>query len=258
MAGLMLRIPMAKIAVLNLLAEMALAQVPLPRQWSRSLFAKPPYRAGVDSTVCYESQPSLFIDGIFSPPTPVGPGVFTAKFSVVSGVRQAIKADRYRGRKVRWSAYLRTEHAGSVWNDDPPGATRIEAVKDTSPGAGLYVMIDSREDTLLYAMTKDRLVGTNNWTRLDMIFDVPLQSALVTIGVFLSGQGKLWATAFAFEEVSPSLPTTFDLNLTRTQIYDYTFAWHKKRLKEYARAPDAPILGIQVGHRVKPDCTLPR
>lgn len=51
---------------------------------------------------------------------------------------------------------------------------------------------------------------------------------------------------------------TFALDLIRTQIYEDAFAMHKKRVKEYARAPDAPILGIQAGHRVKPDCTLPR
>jgi hypothetical protein len=78
-----------------------------------------------------------------------------------------------------------------------------------------------------------------------MVFDVPSQSVLITLGVFLAGQGQLWASGFAFEEVSSSVLSTSDLDLTSTQIYDYTFARHKKRLKEYRRSPDVPVLQLQ-------------
>jgi hypothetical protein len=77
-----------------------------------------PYRAGVDTSVLYGGQPSLSIDGVGSPPTQIGPGTDAAKFSVASGVRQAIRADRYRGRRIRLSEYLRTEGVGGVWSHD--------------------------------------------------------------------------------------------------------------------------------------------
>jgi len=241
----MFRSFIATIAVLSVFVAMAAGEAPLPRPWSRSLFSTPPYRAGLDWAVLYKDQPSLFISAGFPHPTQLGPGLFTAKFSVTSGLQQAIKADRYRAQRVRWSGYLRTLDVGSVWNDDPTGETRTVASRDSSPGAGLYVVIDSRDAIVLYAMTRDRLTGAHDWTKVDMVFDVPSQSVLITLGVFLAGQGQLWASGFAFEEVSSSVPSTSDLDLTSTQIYDYTFARHKKRLKEYRRSPDVPVLQLQ-------------
>jgi hypothetical protein len=137
---------------------------------------------------------------------------------------------------------MRTEDVGDVFNHDSHEGIRLTASRNSSPGAGLYVLIDSRETTVLYAMTSDRLIGTNNWTKVEMVFDVPAPSVLITIGFFLAGKGKLWAAGFGFEEVDPPIETTLNLDLTREQRYDYTFARHKKRLKEYAHSPDAPVL----------------
>jgi len=228
---------MAAVGVLAVLVVAAASEAPLPRPWSRSLFDKPPYRAGVDQGVLYDGQPSLFIDAAFPPPTQVGPGVYIAKFSVISGVQQEIKADRYRGQRMRWYGYLRTEDVGSVWNDDPRSGR----------GAGLYVIGDSRADTVLYAMTRDGLIGTNSWTRVEMVFDVPTQSLLITIGFFLAGKGRVWAAGFGFEEITSPTEPIDDLDLAREQRYDYTVARHKKRLKQYARSLDAPGFHIR-GH----------
>ncbi len=137
---------------------------------------------------------------------------------------------------------MRTEDVGDVFNNDAHEVTRLNASRDSSPGAGLYVMIDSREATVLYAMTSARLIGTNKWTKVEMVFDVPAPSVLITIGFFLAGKGKVWAAGFRFEEVGPLTETTFNLDLTSEQRYDYTVARHKKRLKEYARSPDTPLL----------------
>jgi hypothetical protein len=235
----------ATISLLSVLVVTAAGEARLPRPWSQSLFDRSPYRVGVDPSVVYDSQPSLFINAGFSPQTQVGPGVYTVKFSVASGVRQAIKADRYRGRRMRWSGSLRTENVGSVWNNDPPAVTQVAASRDSSPGAGLYVISDSREDTVLYAMTRVRLLGTNDWRKVELVFDVPAPSVLITVGFFLAGKGNLWAAGFGFEEVAPTTELTFALDLTRAeQTYQDRFARHKKRLKEYARSPDAPVLHI--------------
>jgi len=226
------------IALFGIYAGTALGAPPLPRPWKSGQHG----RVRVDSSVLYEGQPSFSIEFGFPPQTQIGPGLFTAKYSVISAVYQEIKADQYRGRRIRWSGYMRTNDVGSVWNREPPVASRIAASAERSPGAGLFVINDSCEATVLYAMTRDRLIGTNDWTKVEMIFDVPVQSAIITIGFFLSGKGRLWAAGFALEEVTPATEATFDLDLTDEQKYDYTFARHKKRLKQYARSPYAPVL----------------
>jgi len=96
-------------------------------------------------------------------------------------------------------------------------------------------------------MTRDGLIGTNSWTRVEMVFDVPTQSLLITIGFFLAGKGRVWAAGFGFEEITSPTEPIDDLDLAREQRYDYTVARHKKRLKQYARSLDAPGFHIR-GH----------
>ncbi len=121
----------------------------------------------------------------------------------------------------------------------------LSTTREKIPGAGLDVMIDSRDATVLYGMTQDRLIGTHDWIKAEMVFDVPTESVLITLGIFLSGKGRLWASGFAFEEVSSSQPRTSDFDLTRTQTYDDTVARHKKRLSRYRGSLDVPVLQIE-------------
>ena len=251
--NLLVAAPIKAFASLCVCASLALTADPVPQPWTRSLFDLPPYTAGVDSAVLYISRPSLFIDSAFPPPTQIGPGRFTATYSVVSGVQQSVKADKYKGLRVRWSAYLRTERVRSVWASAheranlPPLPSETWIDPKVSPGTGLYVFVDSRDKTLLYAMMRDRIQGTNDWTKVEMVFDVPPQSTVISLGFFLAGEGRVWANGFRLEQVDQSIETTLsrDLDLTETQIYEDTFAKHKKRLKQYSNLADAPIFELK-------------
>jgi hypothetical protein len=108
------------------------------------------------------------------------------EISVVSGVQQVIKAEAYRGRRMRWTAHLLTEDLSSVWKNDSIGATRTAATRDNSPRAGVYLFIDSRDAILKYVMTRDRLLGTNDWTMVETVFDVPTDGVVITVGFFLA------------------------------------------------------------------------
>jgi hypothetical protein len=244
------------IGLLSLVAVTEVTAAPLPHPWKRSLFDLGPNRVGADSIVRYDNEPSLFINAAFPPPgQKVGPGRYTAAVPVTSGVSQTIKADRYRGKIMRWSAYMRTEEIGSVWDDNnqPPEIVdlnaRVRSISESgarSPGAGLYAMIDSPENTLLYTMTRDRLIGTHGWTKVELYLDVSPQSALITIGFFLASKGKLWVSGFRFEEVTAPYDEVKSLDLTNEQqTYDYLIARHKKRMKDYSRSPYAPVLQMK-------------
>ncbi len=229
----------------------------LPHPWIRSFWN---YKVGVDPTVGYDGQPSYFIDygPLPTPPHQIGPGRFTVLYDTNSGICQSIKADRCRRRRMRWAAYLRTDRVADVWDITGPETRRLRTslmannleYRKVRPGAGLYVLLDSKVGTLLYAMTgdgtmgtADRLRGTTDWSNVEMIFDVPSQTMVITIGFFLAGTGKIWANRFRFDEVGSSIETTEgrDLDLTETQIYKNTFALHKKRLRQYSNLQEAPI-----------------
>lgn len=237
---------------------LALARSPLPRPWKWALWAEEPYHVGLDKTVLFNGQPSLFIDGgpPPGPPMKIGPGRFTAIVYEDSGILQRIKADKYRGSRVQWSAYLRTDKVAPVWGS----ATALDmalAATDmalgTNPGAGLYVLLDSRDETpqkhfgtLLHLRTRDRLLGTNDWTRVYLVFDVPPSAMVITLGFLLVGTGRVWANGFEFGTVDRSVDTTLarDLDITETEIYQDRVAAHKERLKAYAHSPDQPIFKL--------------
>ena len=113
---------------------------------------------------------------------------------------QCIRADDYRGKRLRLSARLRSVAAASeqLWMriDGAPPA------KDQPPAVlGFYNMMDNP------------LRGTTGWQQRDVVLDVPAQSITICYGFFLAGgQGEAWADGLNLAPVgkevalSPSLP----------------------------------------------------
>jgi hypothetical protein len=107
-----------------------------------------------------------------------------------AGLTQAIRADRYRGRRLRLSAYLKSA--------------------DVQNWAGIWMRVDgSRMTSLAFDNMHDRAVtGTTPWTRYDVVLDVPEGSVKIAFGVLLAGKGQVWVDDFTFEVVGPEVPTT--------------------------------------------------
>ncbi|WP_100331942.1 helix-turn-helix domain-containing protein [Bacillus xiapuensis] len=103
---------------------------------------------------------------------------------------QTFKANRFVGKRIRLSCFIRT--------------------KDVDAYAGMWMRVDdTRGDVLQFDNMSNRPIkGTTNWNRYSIILDVPAQSAVISFGIILSGQGTVWADQFSFEEVNDSIPTT--------------------------------------------------
>jgi len=50
--------------------------------------------------------------------------------------------------------------------------------------------------------------GTTDWTRYDLVVDVPPTSKQIGFGGMLDGTGEMWVDDISFEEVSKSVPLT--------------------------------------------------
>ncbi len=140
------------------------------------------------------SDRTLFRFGL--DPAAPGTALIESRFSRDSGVAyradqfavmmQVILADAYRGRRLRLAASLRTEDvdAASIW-------MRI----DRSPGYTL------RFENLLHGVRDGALTGTNGWTELAIVLDVPDEAATIHFGFLLKRYGRAWARGFRIEEV---------------------------------------------------------
>lgn len=106
---------------------------------------------------------------IAAKPDAVSPGYGT--------LMQAVAADRYRGARLKFSGYLRTQdaHRAQMW-------LRVDGPR------GAVLAFDS--------MASRPVTGTTAWRRYEIVVDVPPQSVDVAFGFLLQGGGKVWGDGF--------------------------------------------------------------
>ena len=148
-----------------------------PKDWAIAGDAPNDYEFGVANGDAHEGARSAYIK---------------AKLSNSSGfgtLMQTISATKYLGKRVRLSAFLRTDNAGSgqMW-------MRIDGSGNAQLG---FDNMGSRPIT-----------GTTSWKGYEIVLDVPRESVDIAFGVFLTGTGTVWADAFKIDVVPDSVPTT--------------------------------------------------
>jgi AraC family transcriptional regulator len=102
---------------------------------------------------------------------------------------QNFKSHRYRGKRVRFSAVVKSENISS-W-------------------AGLWMRVDGDKGEILRFdnMEKRSIKGTTDWGRHHVVLDVPEESTGIFFGILLDGTGQVWLSGVQFEE-APNEPTT--------------------------------------------------
>lgn len=102
---------------------------------------------------------------------------------------QMFRAENYRGKRVRMSAYAKSVNV-QKW-------------------AGLWMRVDHDEKSVSFDNMRNRpLKGTTEWKKYEIVLDVPMEATKIAFGVLLNGQGTVWVDEFRFEEVPRSVPTT--------------------------------------------------
>lgn len=148
-----------------------------PEGWGGGSAQADEYEVAVDRDVAHGGKASGTIKALAAAPTAFG------------SLTQAIKADMYHGKRVRYSGYLKT--------------------KDASTGAGLWMRVDSTTRTLTFDNMDSRLVqGTTEWKKVDLVLDVPDEAVYVTFGMLLSGPGQAWVDDLKIEVVGKDVPST--------------------------------------------------
>jgi hypothetical protein len=103
--------------------------------------------------------------------------------------------DKYLGKRIRMSGLVKT--------------------KDVTDWAGLWLRIDQKgsNDVLGFDNMKngkkDRsITGTTDWTKYEIVLDVPIHASRLAYGALLGGTGQIWFDQIQFEVVDSSVPTT--------------------------------------------------
>ncbi len=128
------------------------------------------YNTGLDLNVSKTGQKSAFIESIDN------------KVDGFATIAQACNAKSFLGTTIKMTGYIKSENVAE-W-------------------AGMWLRIDSKTltETLGFDNMQDRPVtGTSEWTKCEIVMDVPPESGSLKYGVLLSCVGKIWFDNVSFE-----------------------------------------------------------
>jgi hypothetical protein len=107
-------------------------------------------------------------------------------------VMQMIKADKYKGKRVRLSGYIKSG--------------------DVKSWAGLWMRVDSSDkgDSIAFDNMQNRAVkGTTAWKKYEVVLDVSATEAkVIAFGFLLDGPGTLWVSEMSLDIVDKKVPLT--------------------------------------------------
>jgi hypothetical protein len=112
---------------------------------------------------------------------------------------QTISADNYAGKRLRLSGYLKTQKV-SQW-----AGLLLKAERSTDdPKTGRKIT-----RTLTFDNMYNRSIGgTIDYTRYEVVIDVPDSATSICYGARLTGGGQIWFDDFKLEIVGHEIPTT--------------------------------------------------
>jgi hypothetical protein len=103
---------------------------------------------------------------------------------------QQFSADEFRGKRVRFSAVVRSE--------------------DVKGWAGLWMRVDDKngKTSAFDNMQKRPIKGTTGWARLEVVLDVGPEAQIIALGILMGDGGAVWMDQARFDVVPESVPVT--------------------------------------------------
>ena len=150
-----------------------------PKGWFAAGSHPKDYEMSTDPKVTHEGKASASLKCIAAKPAGFGT------------LMQGFQADTYRGKRVRMSAFVKSSEV-SGWS-------------------GLWMRVDGTDTAkpLAFDNMQDRSIrGTTEWTKYEVILNVPEQAQYIAFGVLLNGAGQVWFDAFKFEVVEKEVAAT--------------------------------------------------
>jgi len=161
----------------------ALMSFDLPTGWFKAGDKPASYEMGVDKGAGQDGKNAATIKSI------------DKKISGFGTLMQNCLPGKFLGKRVRMSGMMKT--------------------KDVSDWAGFWLRVDTKEGSKnmpfdnMHDGKKDRSVkGTTDWTKYEIVLDVPVSTENLGYGALISGTGQIWFDKLNFEVVDNSVPTT--------------------------------------------------
>lgn len=177
----------------------------IPTGWGRVGQVAATYVVGVDNATAHGGKTAIGMAGSDS---------VSAFFT---GIGQVVKADQYRGKRVRLRAWVKTQ-----------------GIAGAGP-AGLWMRVDGQESELAFDNSATHtLKGSTDWRQIEVILDIPANAIGIAFGALIHGSGTLVVDDVTFDVIAATGPTTDQLN---GPVAEPGF----DAITSYANAPTAPV-----------------
>ena len=148
-----------------------------PKYWYRSGSKPASYKMEFDKTVYQSGVKSIIIESL------------EKEIDGFATIMQTCNAKNYLGTKIKMTGYIKSENAAD-W-------------------AGMWLRVDPKDshESLAFDNMQDRPVrGTTDWTKYEIVLDVPAESGTLNFGVLMAGTGKIWFDNVSFEILDNKIP----------------------------------------------------
>jgi hypothetical protein len=136
------------------------------------------YEAGTDENVKHGGKASGYLKTV------------QGDVGVPGELGQKIRADEYRGQRVRLTVYIKTEDV------------------DKGVGIGMGSLLPDGSRGPYDDMTTRLITGTTDWQQVQVVVDVPEEATTILMGIILYGPGQMWVDDLQFEVVGKDVPLT--------------------------------------------------
>ncbi len=152
--------------------------------WTLSGSHPDDYKTGIDNQISYHGHKSAFIESAVNNPRPF------------CTLMQWFNLKDLKGKRIKMTGFIKSQ-----------------GLRDTSL---MWIRVDNFDTKVTSDfdnMWERPIVGTKDWTKCEIVFDIPNSKCTVNYGFVLHGEGKIWVDDLSFEIVSNSVwLTTFNLN----------------------------------------------
>lgn len=149
----------------------------LPKNWFKSGSKSESYKIATDSIIFQSGKKSVSIASLDS------------SIEGFETIMQYCSAKNYLGTRIKMTGYIKSENVAD-W-------------------AGMWLRIDSKTpgESLGFDNMQDRpIIGNSDWTKCEIVMDVPAESITLKFGALISGTGKIWFDNVTFEILDNASP----------------------------------------------------
>ncbi|MBK5284056.1 MAG: hypothetical protein JJE25_01525 [Bacteroidia bacterium] len=178
-------------SVLLIAMTVTLVSFTAPNGWVKKGGAPEKYDAGIDRGAGQNGVNAATIKSIVK-------DIDSKSMDGFASLGQSFNPNKFHGKKIKLSGYIKT--------------------KDVTSMASLWMRIDQPTKYSLENMKNRYVRGNSDWTKCEIILDVPSDAKNIAFGGLLYGTGQMW-----FDNLKIEVANNSDKVLDELEIGEYEF-----------------------------------